>query len=461
MKHALITFGNEESYGLLFVGGELLEHGQEIRFFDAEESDVADRVAVWQPDVACFSPMTTFYPAALAVAADLKQKRPSIVTAFGGHHAMACPDIVERQEIDIVVVGPARGAVKRILAGERGLIQSVPTDPSDLPMPARRAYYRDVPRMAGRYRKVVLSMTGCPWNCSYCSSASAHLREVFGAEAHRRYYLARRPLETVLAEVREVVLYPTEEIEWVDDDVFAGGEEGEEWLCRFADAWQKEVALPVYVSTTSQLVLRASDRVLDSLRRMVNVVGMGIQAIRPESLRLFGRAWDSEEKMKAAYDRLRSFGYAVNLQAIVGLPVEDPVEDALETVKGLQRIGTGSVCSIYPLMIYPGTEMERYCRGRGMAVNPECTGDTNTGVPQLLFPEKTVRRLRNICKLGTLFVKVGMDERWMRALLDIDIDEDTSRNLSMVRYRECVTDRLGKKGEKIFDEVLATMRLRY
>jgi len=35
VKFALIAFGNEESYGLLFVGGELLAHGQTIRFGDA------------------------------------------------------------------------------------------------------------------------------------------------------------------------------------------------------------------------------------------------------------------------------------------------------------------------------------------------------------------------------------------------------------------------------------------
>jgi len=34
MRHALINFGNEESYGLLFVGGELVKHRQQIRYFD-------------------------------------------------------------------------------------------------------------------------------------------------------------------------------------------------------------------------------------------------------------------------------------------------------------------------------------------------------------------------------------------------------------------------------------------
>ena len=460
MKVALIAFGNEESYGLLFVGGELLEHSQEIRFFDAENDDVEEQVIGWGPEFIMVSPMTTFYPAALKVVRDIKSRIPHVVSVFGGHHAISSPQIIDSDGVDVVVVGPVRGSVKRILGGERGLIQTVPTDPGDLPRPARKQYYQDIPRMANRYRKFMLSMLGCPWNCSYCSSASSHMREIFGAEAHKRYYLGRRPLSTVIEEAKEIIQYETHEIEWVDDDVFAGSDI-EEWIPKFVEVWEKEIGLPMYVSTTSRLALKVSDNVLSTLKRIVNVVGMGIQAIRPESLKLFNRGWDNEKTMKEAYDRLRTFGYAVNLQCIVGLPVDDPVEDALDTIKGMQRIGPGSICSCYPLMIYPGTTMEKYCRERNIQPNEACVGDTNAAIPNILFPPEITKQLRNICKLGTLFVKYNIDERWMRALINIDFDDETSRHLSMVRYYECVTDRLKEKGVKIFNDIMTTMKLRY
>ena len=208
-------------------------------------------------------------------------------------------------------------------------------------------------------------------------------------------------------------------------------------------------------------MLRVSDNALRTLKRIVNCVGIGIQAIRPESLKLFNRSWDDESKMKAAYDRLRSFGYAVNLQCIVGLPVDDPVADAIETIKGMQRIGPGSIVSCYPLMIYPGTEMEKYCRKNNIALNDASNGDTNSGIPSILFAPEEVKRLRNICKLATMFVKYNIEERWMRALIDIDMDESTSRNLSMTRYYECVTDRLKDKGEQIFNDIMRGMKLRF
>ena len=43
MRFALVSFGNEESYGLLFVGTELKRHG-EIRFFDAEMAESVNAI---------------------------------------------------------------------------------------------------------------------------------------------------------------------------------------------------------------------------------------------------------------------------------------------------------------------------------------------------------------------------------------------------------------------------------
>lgn len=460
MKVALIAFGNEESYGLLFVGGELLRFGQDIRYFDTEMEDVVKQVTDWQPGFIFFSPMTTFFSEARRVSREIKERLPEVVAVFGGHHAISCPEIVEMAEVDVVVVGPVRGSIEKVLAGEKGVIRTHPTTPDDLPMPARKEYYRDIPRMAKRYRKVMLSTLGCPWNCSFCSASCGHMREIFGIEPHKRYFLNRRPLDGIIAEAKEVIRYDTAEIEWVDDDMFCG-HDVETWIPEFVSIWKKEIGLPMYISTTSHYALKVSDNVLATLRSIVNCIGVGIQAIRPESLKLFNRLWDNEAKMKAAYDRLTSFGYAVNLQCIIGLPVDDPVEDATDTIKGMQRIGTGSIISCYPLEIYPGTEIQKYCIEKGFPLNEECIGDTNTGIPGIAFPPKVIKRIRNICKLATMFVKYGVDERWMRALIDIDFDEQTSQHLSIVRYHECVTDRLKEKGEQIFNDILKSMHIRH
>ena len=461
MKFGLIAFGNEESYGLLFVGGEIIKLGKEVRFFDAEEQGVVDKVVEWGADYVCFSPMTTFYPSALEFARQVKGRRGNVISVWGGHHASSFPEIVNDDGVDIVVVGPVRGTIERILAGETGIVRCCLTDPADMVRPARKECYNDVPRMRNRYRKVMISMMGCPWNCAYCSSSTSHLQEIYGVKDHRKYFLARRPVSAVMEEAKEMIsLGSTAEIEWGDDEVFYG-DDVETWIPEFVEAWEREIGLPMYVQITSAYALKVSDHLLMTMKRIVNVAGMGIQAIRPESLKIFNRSWDSEEKMKKAYDRLVSFGYSVNMQAIVGLPVDDPVEDAMDTIKGIQRIGSGSVCSVYPLVVFPGTAIDKMCREKKLVLNDLCTVETNTGIPSINFAPADVKRLRNICKLGTFFVKYNIDERWMRALIDIDLDDATSAALSMNKYYECVSSRLKEKGREIFGEIEKTMKLRY
>jgi hypothetical protein len=112
-------------------------------------------------------------------------------------------------------------------------------------------------------------------------------------------------------------------------------------------------------------------------------------------------------------------------------------------------------------MIYPGTAMEKYCMERGISLNEDCTEDTNSAIPHISFSPKITKRLRNICKLTTLFVKHNISEKWMRALVDIDFDDATSKELSTVRYFECIRDRLKSKGEEIFNEIIRSTKLRY
>ncbi len=483
MRHALVCFGNEENYGLFFVGSELEKFNQEIKFFDAEgDEKVIENITRWKPDFIHFSPMTTFFPQAYNILKDIKKILPDTISVFGGHHATASPEIAELEYVDIVVRGPVKGAIEQILNRKRGIITTVPKNPDDLQIPAREKCYEDIPRMGQRYRKIMLSMLGCPYSCTYCSSSSLHRVELFGPDAQRRYFLGRRQIDTIIEEGKIVKKYPTDEIEWVDDDLFAGAN-AEEWLSEFIDRWKEEIDIPMYVSTTSISVLKVSDEILRKLRKIVNCVGLGVQAIRPDSLKIFNRQWDNEEKLKEAYDRLVSFGYRVNLQAIVGLPLKDPVEDALDTLEALKRIGPGSIVSIYPLQIYPHTHIKEISESRGFKVNENCPGDTNTGVGGLLFPPEIERKIRNICKFGTLYVKGEIDSYWKAALskggeydlikdkidkewlkraLDTDFDSETSKMLSMARYHDCVIDRLGKiKGEEVFNKILKTTNIRY
>lgn len=443
-KFALVNFGNEESYGLLFAGTEFKKHG-EIKFFDAElNPTLVKDIVSYDPDYICFSPMTTFYPLAKFIESQVKYFIDPI-SIYGGHHASNCGHPCG----DITVIG----SVSNINLSNTGIINNGITKPEELKVPAREEYYRDIPRMKTRYRKVMLSVTGCPWSCTYCSSSNKVTTSLYGST---KCHLTHRSIPDIISEAKFIKDH-THEIEWVDDDIFFGKHD---WLNNFILEWHKEINIPMYVSTTSINALRAKPKLLKNLRRTVNCIGLGVQAINPDSLKLLGRSWDNEKQIKEAYDYLKSFGFNVNLQCIVGLPVIDPVEDAMETIDGLKRIGSGSVISCYPLQIYPNTDMERYCTNNLYPINEFANGDTNSGLPGIDFGEKVNNRIRNVCKLATMVVKYNIDTRWLASMLDIDLG-GSSKSLSLIRYYECIKDRLPNKADKLFNEIIGSMNVRF
>lgn len=446
-KFALVNFGNEESYGLLFAGSEFKRQGFEIKFYDSEMSDVVPAIISDHPDYIGFSPLTPDFKKAKSIELRVKEQLTNLVSVYGGHHATNCNESIG----DITCIG----GVYDLDLNHRGVVNNGAVKPYHLIWPAREEYYRDIPRMKDRYRKVMLSVHGCPFACSYCSSSAIQHRKTFGPS---RDNLTHRSIDDLIAEGKFVKEHNTFEIEWVDDDVFFGDQD---WLIEFYTRWQEEVGLPMYVSSTSIQVLKARQDVLELMRNSVNCVGMGVQAARADSLKLLNRQWDNRDQLKRAYKRLTDMGFRVNLQGIVGLPVDDVVGDALDTIDCIRDIGPGCVASIYPLQIYPGTAMDTTVRLKGYKYLPTCTGDTSSALPAIDFGDETNNRLRNICKLATMMIMFNIDRRWLEAMMDMKLDEETSKKMSEVRYFECINDRNPENSEEIFTDIFKTMKLKY
>ena len=64
--------------------------------------------------------------------------------------------------------------------------------------------------------------------------------------------------------------------------------------------------------------------------------------------------------------------------------------------------------------------------------------------------------------MATMFINYQMDERWMRALIDMDLNENASRQLSECVYYESVMFRMGKNFvEKEFDNIMKKINFKY
>ena len=457
-QFALIHMGNDEIYGLLFVANELLRQRQKIRWFDGDLDNVVESIVSWKPDFVCFSPLTTFFIKALWLSRNIKKRKPEICSVFGGHHVSAVSESVEHDGIDIIVRGPVYGTIEEILrTPPKSVIEGTPTLPGNM-FPARREYYAAIPRMANKYRKYIMSHFGCIYNCSYCTTS--FLRNTYGSQVYRNFWLTRRPVSHLIGEAKFLMKYNLEEVSLEDDDVLAG-KDAESWLEIFCAAWKKNINIPMYANVSPSTVVKASDKTLKILSELVNSVQMGVQTSRPESLKLFNRAHQNEKQVKEAYDRLTYFGIKVKIEIIVGLPVEDPVEDAIETVKMVQRIGPGTLVGCFPLMLYPGTVLYEICRSKKTELNEDCEYEWHSGEGSVKFPSDVARRIKNITKMATMFVKYNIDEKWMRTLIDVDQTDASSRGMSECQFLESLVFRQGEGARKEFDKILADMHFRY
>ncbi len=457
-RFALIHLGTEEVYGLEYVAAEVKRCGHVIRWFDGNDTAAAEAVAAWGADYLCVSPLTAFFEPCLAFSRHVKALAPGVHAIFGGHHVTAVPEAVELDGVDTVVVGPVYGTLDRIVAGGGGGILRGEPIPVERMMPARREYFDAIPAIGGRHRKEIISHFGCPYNCSYCSTS--RLKAEYGGEEYRKYWLTRRPIEHIIEEARILLEYPTEEVALEDDDMLYGAEI-DAWLPEFAAAWKQEIGLPIFGNVTPNTVVRVSDRTMDTLAGLVTVVQMGVQAARAETLKLFNRAFQDEAQVAEAVSRLKRHGIPVKLELIVGAPVDDPVGDALDTIKLAQRVAGGGFATAFPLMLYPGTALHKWCLEHDVPLRDDCTFDFYSGVGSVKFPPAIQHKITTITKLASFFVKYNVDERWMRVLIDMDLTDDAARAASEAAYYESLRFRLGEKVDQAFDAILARTHFRY
>jgi radical SAM superfamily enzyme YgiQ (UPF0313 family) len=457
-KFALIHMGTDEVYGLEFVAAELKKQGHSIRWFDGDNSDAVGEVVNWGAKYMCFSPLTTFFPSALEFSRKVKSRCPDIRSIFGGHHVTAVPEACDLDGIDKIVVGPVYGTIDQIVAGSGDKILKGSPVPVQLMTPSRGEYFEAVQNIGDRHKKTIMTHFGCPYKCSYCSTS--RLKAEFGWKEYSKYWLTRRPIDHIIEEAKIFLEFPTKEVALEDDDMLYG-KEIDEWLPKFSSAWKQNIGLPIIGNVTPNTVVKVSAKTLDTMAGLVAVAQMGVQAARSETLKLFNRQFQDEKQVAAAVERMRKRGIPVKLELIVGAPVDDPVGDAIETIKLAQRVGAGMFVAAFPLMLYPGTALQKWCIENNIAIRDDCTYECYGGVGSIRFEPEVQKKITNISKLAAFFVKYNVEERWIRTLIEIDLNDTAARRIAESTYYESLRIKLGDQIDQEFDQILANTKFRY
>jgi len=153
---------------------------------------MADEILATDPDVVGFTSLGCNFICTLKVASHIRRRAPEVPLLLGGPHASILDDAIASrwEQFDAIVRGEAEATILRVLAAAvdgrdfdgipgvtyraAGRVVANPPAPiierlDDLPWPAYHRY--PIERLAGDWLRVEAGR-GCPFSCTFCSTAS-------------------------------------------------------------------------------------------------------------------------------------------------------------------------------------------------------------------------------------------------------------------------------------------------
>jgi anaerobic magnesium-protoporphyrin IX monomethyl ester cyclase len=411
-----------EPLGLLHLGGLARDEGWERTYHLVPEHDFEtffERVKDFKPDVIGFNVYTGNHIQLHEAFKKLKKDHPNIATVVGGPHPTYFPS--ESAEIaDYVVMSEGFGALRKILRGEAkpGIHPMEQTE--IFPHPDRFTFYNEYPEHGRSKIKSFISMTGCPYKCTYCYNSSepkdiaappeiikqveaGFSLGVLGKGKQKQGMGGRlfpfnvRSVDDVVKEAKEIVENWPTEVLYCQDDVH--GFDIKEWLPELAKRWPKEVGIPYHAQMRWEMT--KDEERLDILKE-AGCFGLTL-AIEAADYELRKEVLDRAMPTDTMYDGMRAVidrGFRVRTEQITGLPYGatqkptlinlDADLELLELNVDLrEKTGGPTMAWASTLAPYKGTKLGQYCENYGFY-----NGD-NSDVPDTFFERSVLRFLRS------------------------------------------------------------------
>ena len=325
-----------EPLGLLHLGGLARDLNWDRNYHLVKNHDFEsffEHVREFKPDVVGFNVYTGNHSQLAEAYRKIKKDHPNILTIVGGPHPTYFPT-ESNQYSDFVVMSEGFGALRKILEGEAtpGILPM--SDSEKFPFPDREEFYAYSPEHARSPIKSMITMTGCPYKCTYCynSSTPKDLGDNISPELAEQLAKSMglggrlfphnvRPIEDVLAEGQELAEKWNTKVIYNQDDVFGFDEKKDGFLEKFARQWPDRVGIPFHAQMRWEMTIKDSgERRLDLIRE---AGGFGLTlAIEAADYTLRKEILDRampEETMFEGMKNVINRGFKVRTEQISGL----------------------------------------------------------------------------------------------------------------------------------------------
>jgi len=371
--------------GLASISSYLKKHNHQVKLkyiYSKEQYDsLLEFVTEYMPDVVGFTAVETQFIYVTDIAKLIKQVHNCLIIC-GGVYVTLSPDCVKKARyLDGIIRGEGEYAMVELLnkleKGEdyrntknfcyydedKDLIVMNPIHPliedlDSLPFMARDSNYQKIIDSFG-YILFYFSR-GCPYKCAYCCNHA--LAKVYGYTSKK---IRVRSPESCIAEIKYVLNNFNCKSSWkrkkfvlIEDDLFTSDKK---WLYNFLSLYKKEINMPFYCHTRSNL---ASKEMFAKLKdagcfRIMMSIESGNEFIRNKVM----NRGISDEVLFNSFKLAHEAGLETNGVCIIGLPFEtkEKIEDTIR-VAALTNTTSCGVSIFYP---YSGTDLKRVCEENG------------------------------------------------------------------------------------------------
>ena len=412
-----------DKLGILYLSAVLKEAGHSTDLIQCDVDDIDTYMTDNKPDVLMYSVMSGEHKWFTQINAELKKKY-KFVSVMGGAHFTFFPEAGEKDDaIDFVVIGPGEHVVVDIVEGKisnkviKGLI---PKSLEELPHPDRSILYK-YDQFGKSKMKRFIATRDCKNACTYCFNHTYH--RIF--KDQKSNFFQKTSPEKMVQEIKDVKnKYGLELVYFNDDDLT----DNHEWIIEFCKIYKEEINLPFCGSIRANSVDHdILDLLMDAGCTFLNIA---LESANPETQKYLNRGNISNEQIEDVCVYAESIGIKIRLQNMIGLPVENSYQDAIDTLKFNQKINpTDSWASIF--QPFPKTKIWEQCMERGLI-------DENTESNN--FYESSVLKIENIEKIDRLHkwwyfaIKYQMPIELVEILLEQPLTEDVKEKIQNYRW---------------------------
>jgi radical SAM superfamily enzyme YgiQ (UPF0313 family) len=350
------------------------------------------------------------------------KKKFKFKTIVGGPHFTYFPEEGEKDPyVDKVVTGPGDNVIVDILNdkySEKVVRGSLP-DMNKVREPDRSILYK-YDEFGQSKMKRFMANRYCPFNCSYCFNH--HYRDMYSDQ--KRFFKQLYPVDHMINEIVNVRDTYGLELAYFNDDNLAFNHT---WLAEFCKQ-MKSINMKFCGSVRPDSVNKEVLKMM--AEHGCTFLNMALEAGRDDSRKLLRRGRATFDRVKESAQLAMKYGIKIRIQNMIGLPVENPLEDALITLKCNQEINPDdSWVSLY--QPYGGTDLWKYCLENGF-IKDNFVAHGQYERTQFDFVEAD--ELYNLSAWWFFIVKHKIPLEFTKILIKMNISEDQATELRNLRF---------------------------